>query len=130
MPASEKPENELFFVHKGRGEDEISAPDNLTKCVIRQKPLRSELNLQPNPAIKGFPVRKRKTPRKTKGVIHDLLPTQIDSSSDEGDFAKSISYRSISCSREEKLISRKKECPDKPMTRVATMDLWNEGKRR
>lgn len=115
-------------MHKASGDVTISAPVKLTRKHFRQKPLRSELNLQPNSAIKGFPVIRQKAPKKLKGAIHDIPSTLDDSSSDEGDLATSTSYHSISRSREEKLVSRKKACPNKRTTHVATKDLWGEGK--
>ena len=127
VPACEKPDSELFFVHKDRRDVEMSASVKLTRKKFRQMPLRSELNQQPNPAIKGFPVIRRKAPKKRKDTIHDLPITLADSSCDEGDLAKSASYQSIRRSCEEKLISRKKECPNKDTTYVATKDLWSEG---
>ena len=112
-------------MHKEGGEDE-SAPVKLTRQLIRKKPLRSELNLQPHPVIKGFPVIRPKA-MKIKRAIHDQPLTKADSSSDEGDFSRSSSYWSIRRVCERKLLSRRKACPSKSTTHVATKDLWSEG---
>ena len=119
----EKPNSELYFVHTEKGETPV--PVRLKRSEIRNKPLRSELNLLTKSGIKGFPPRKRKV--QGKAGIHDPPEAPVDSSSDE-ECTRSVSYQSITSSRVGKILSHKEEYLGKEKGNPRIKDLWEEGK--
>lgn len=130
-PALEKSSEDLFFVQK-----DISDDPGTFKCLTRRdrrlKPLKSEINLLPNPAIKGFPSQRRKATRRSRG--QDIsspmkLLTGVDSSSDE-EVDRSISHRTLSERYNGRLVARRREHPDKVTVHVASKDIWSEGEER
>ena len=99
VPASEKPDEELFFVQKDATDDSAK---HLTRRELRRKSLKSEINLKPS-------------------------SRSVDSSDDE-EFDRSISYRSISEERRTRLADREKKCPEKTTIHMAGRDLWSDSK--
>ena len=99
VPASEKPDEELFFVQKDIADD--SAVQRRTRKELRSKPLKSEINLKSSSCL-------------------------VDSSDDE-EFDRSISYRSISEEQRARLAAREKKCPEKVTVHMAGKDLWDDG---
>ena len=96
-----------------------------TRCDIRRQPLKSEINLQPNPTIKGFPTQKRKIAKKNRTFSKE---SQDQSSSDEEEFDTSASYNLISREVSDRLAAYKKQHPEKSTVHVASRDLWDDGK--
>lgn len=128
MPASEKSAEDLFFVQSVNNDDSISTSiSSLTRKGLRSKLLRSEVNLQPNPLIKGFPSQERKITRKKSVNGSRGKPlASVDSSSDE-EFNKSVSYKAIRSEYDNRLAARTKQHPAKPTVHVPCKDLWDEG---
>lgn len=123
----------MFFVEKDVFEDRGTAPKHLTRRDLRHKPLKSEINLLPNPAIKGFPSQRRKTGRtrtsgRTGASIADVKLVEGDSSSGDEEVARSASHRTISEQYSDRLVARRREHPDKATTHMASMDIWSEGR--
>lgn len=127
-PASEKSAEDLFFVQKDVINDTNGAK-RPTRRDLRHKPLKSEINLLPNPAIKGFPSQKRRavTRKRTAEIPSNVkLLAGVDSSSDE-EIDKSASYKATSERYNDRLVARRREHPDKATVHVACKDLWSEG---
>ncbi len=105
-------------------ETELPLSVSSRRSEIRKKPLRSELNLVSNSEVKGFPAVKRKVHRRSI-PIHDQ---SIDSSSDE-EYGRSVSHRSIHCSRIKKILSRKDQFTKETASDHRSVgDLWQDGK--
>lgn len=123
----EKPAEDLFFVQNEISNDSVLTGIKWqTRKDTRHRPLKSEINLHPNPAVRGFPSQKRrKVTRKTD--LSEQLSRTVDSSSEEEEFDASVSYGVISQEAGKKLVSRLKSHPQKPTVHVAFKDLWEEG---
>lgn len=127
-PASEKLAEDLFFVQKDASNDTDPAKC-LTRRDLRHKPLKSEINLLPNPAIKGFPSQKRKaiTRKRTAEICSPVkLLAGVDSSSDE-EIDKSASHKVTSERYNDRLVARSREHPNKATVHLASKDIWSEG---
>ena len=131
IPAAEKQDEQLYFVQKEVKEDDSSSRSKLRK----KKPLKSEAYLQPNPAIVGFPARKRKRTdskfnRKDMGDANSVSQKDIESSSEDEEYDTSVAYTHLRNERESKLASLRKQRPPKPSIQTTAKDLWdNEGLR-
>ena len=127
VPASEKADKDLFFVEKNVNDDDTTlASGKLTRHDIRHKPLQSEIFLQPNPAIKGFCAQKRRNA--SAKVLSNALPHSLDSSSDENEYETSASYSAMKQELGTRLVSHRKQQPEKSTVHMAARDLWAEGR--
>lgn len=130
VPAIEKSADDLFFVHKVASATGDPAQSKLlTRKDLRLKPLKSEINLHPNPAIKGFPTRKRANKSGTKHASMDTVSSSVhlvDSSGDE-EVGQSLSHKTIRKEYNGRLLAHSREHPDKDTVHVASKDLWSEG---
>lgn len=124
MPASEKAAEDLYFIQREASSDCITLSRKQRRQELREKPLCSESNLTGNPNIKGFPSqRRRRVQKKEKNQQADSL----DSSSDEEEYDRSTSYRTISRDSSKRLATHSQLHPPKNTVHVASKDLWSEG---
>lgn len=128
IPATEKEDNQLFFIQR-----EVEEGDSTERNRRRKrKPLKSEAFLRPNPAIVGFPSCKRKRTgskpfsRDSVGITEGHSKEEVDSSSEDEEYDKSIAFSKIKKQRESSLASLRKQQPPKPSIQTTAKDLWSD----
>lgn len=121
MPASEKPAEDLYYKDVSTTSTQAKP---LSRKDIRHKPLRSEVNLQSNSAIRGFPSQKRKVARQP--ASHTGLGEVAGDSSEEEEFETSTSYRDIRRECGERLADQARKHPKKCTVHVGARDLWGD----
>ena len=149
VPAAEKLDEQLFFVHNDSAPDdgdktaEGQRPERLA-VKRRKRPLKTDMYLQPISAVEGFPVCKRRATKKHKQQAKsmekmdkdDRLHTcctsviggvcaSVDSSSEDDDYA---SYSEIRRQQLAKLKEQAKLNPPKPVHKTVMKDLWADSK--
>lgn len=143
VPAAEKLDEQLFFVHNDSAPDGGDDLDKLAggqrperlAAKRRKRPLKTDMYLQPVSAVEGFPVRKRRDIKRQKQQAKkgDSLCTcctnetsgvciaGVDSSSGDDDCA---SYSEIRHQQLAKLKEWAKRNPPKPVHKTVMKDLW------
>ena len=148
VPAAEKLDEQLFFVHNDSAPDEIDGVDKTAEgqrperlaVKQRKRPLKTDMYLQPISAVEGFPVRKRRVIKRHKQQTNTVekmnkddwfctnatrggvcAVASADSSSEDDD---SASYGEIRRQQLAKLKEQAKWNPPKPVHKTVMKDLW------
>lgn len=154
VPAAEKLDEQLFFVHNESATDEQSKTDNQSKDSVpikpekmtvrrRKRPLKTDMYLRPISAVEGFPVCKRRLIKKYKQRKASEMKKKKnrldqetdnadgldddDSSSDNGEFDVNAAYAEIRRQHLAELDAWMKNNPPNPAHATVTRDLWAEG---
>ena len=155
VPAAEKLDEQLFFVHNESATDEQSKTDDKSKDNVpiksekmtvrrRKRPLKTDMYLRPISAVEGFPVCKRRlikkykqrkaSEKKKKNRLDqatdntDGLDDDDDSSSDDGEFDVNAAYAEIRRQHLAELDAWMKRNPPNTVHTTVAGDLWAEGK--
>lgn len=148
VPAAEKLDEQLFFVHNESATDEQSKTDVKTEKTTvrrRKRPLKTDMYLHPISAVEGFPVCKRRLIKKYKqrkasekkkkenNRLHkatdktDVIDDDDDTSSDNGEFDVNAAYAEIRRQHLAELDAWMKRNPPNLDHATVTRDLWAEG---
>ena len=154
VPAAEKLDKQLFFVHNDSAPDNGDGVDKMAELEgqrperlavkRRKRPLKTDMYLQPISAVEGFPVCKRRAIKKHKQQaksmekmnkgdrLHTCCTNEtggviagVDSSSEDDDCA---SYSEIRRQQLAKLKEQAKRNPPKPVHKTVMKDLWADSK--
>ena len=155
VPAAEKLDEQLFFVHNESATGERSKTDDESKDSVpikpekmtvrrRKRPLKTDMYLRPISAVEGFPVCKRRLIKKykqRKALEKKNSNNRLDqakdntdgldgddSSSDNGEFDVNAAYAEIRRQHLAELDAWMKRNPPNPVHTTVTRDLWAEGK--
>lgn len=160
IPAAEKVDEQLFFVHNESGSDQQSKIDGKSEESVsmkpekitvrrRKRPLKTDMYLRPISAVEGFPVRKRRLIKKYKGRKASEKKKNLDnrldqvttdntdglddddSSSDDGEFDVNAAYAEIRRQHIAELDAWMKQSKSqKQMHTTVARDLWAEGEHK
>lgn len=148
VPAAEKLDEELFFVHNESGSGDKSKSEEgevkQEKMTVRRRkrPLKTDMYLRPISAVKGFPVCKRRVikkykrrkasksaePKETQETA-DKAGSSINTDSSSGDEEYDIdaSYAEIRRQHLAELESWMKRNPPNQVHTTVMSDLWADG---
>ena len=151
VPAAEKLDEQLFFVHNESapgGDDpsktakEEEEPAERLTAKRRKRSLKTDMYQQPNSAVGGFPVRKRRLAKKYKKLSKAIetagedgrlcgdekkTGAGVDSSSEDDELDRTTSYTEMRHQRLAKLKETAKQNPTKSVHRTVMKDLWADG---
>ena len=155
VPAAEKLDEQLFFVHNdsapddGDGLGKMAEGHQAERLSVRRRkrPLKTDMYLQPISAVEGFPVRKRRALKRYKQQAKAMekrdkddrlnscctnetggVRASMDSSSEGEEWDKSASYTEMRHQQSAKLKEQAKRNPPKPAHKLVMKDLWADGK--
>lgn len=152
VPAAEKLDEQLFFVHNESAPDgndpskttkEEEQPAERSTVKRRKRPLKTDMYLQPNSAVEGFPARKRRVTKNHNKLTKAMETTDkssrlggdvnmtgagVDSSSEDDELDRTTSYSEIRRQQLAKLREAAKQNPPKSVHRTVMKDLWADGK--